>query len=97
METLLAHSLDRPDERMEFADGRRSRSVAPLAGTDSCPAPHLGYVVSGRLHVRMDDGSQGEAGPGDAFWIAPGHDAWVVGDEPVVLVDVEGAASDGDA
>jgi quercetin dioxygenase-like cupin family protein len=97
METLLAHSLDRPDERMEFADGRWSRSVAPLAGTDSWPAPHLGYVVSGRLHVRMDDGSQGEAGPGDAFWIAPGHDAWVVGDEPVVLVDVEGAASDGDA
>jgi hypothetical protein len=118
METLLAHSLDHPDERMEFADGRLdivrlgdrhvgrltlepgwrwSRSVAPLAGTDSCPAPHLGYVVSGRLHVRMDDGSQGEAGPGDAFWIAPGHDAWVVGDEPVVLVDVEGAAPDGAA
>jgi hypothetical protein len=45
----------------------------------------------------MDDGSQGEAGPGDAFWIAPGHDAWVVGDEPAVLVADEGAAPDGAA
>lgn len=70
---------------------RWSRSVAPLAGTATCQVPHLGYVVSGRLHVLMDDGSEGEAGSGDAFWIAPGHDAWVVGDQTAVLVDVRGA------
>jgi hypothetical protein len=44
-----------------------SNDVRPLAGTDSCEAPHTGYVISGRLHVKMDDGAEGEAGPGDAF------------------------------
>jgi len=75
-------------DRIAVHGVRRRAPVAvggPLAGMGSCPAPHLVDVVSGRLHVRMDDGSQGEAGPGDALWIAPGHDAWVVGDAPVVL------------
>jgi hypothetical protein len=69
-----------------------SNDVKPAAGTTSCEAAHTGYLVSGRLHVLMDDGDEGEAGPGDAFVISPGHDAWVVGDEPCVLLDWSGSA-----
>jgi len=72
---------------------RWSNDVKPIAGTDSCQAPHTGYVISGRMHVAMDDGSEGEAGPGDAFVIAPGHDAWIVGDEPCVFLDFSGMAN----
>jgi quercetin dioxygenase-like cupin family protein len=60
---------------------RWSNDVKPKVGTDSCQKDHIGYVVEGRLHVTMDDGSEMEAGPGDAYRIAPGHDAWVVGEE----------------
>ena len=67
---------------------RWSENVKPIAGTDSCQVLHTGYHVSGRLHVRLDDGTEAECGPGDAYVIPPGHDAWVVGDEPVVSVDV---------
>lgn len=79
--------------RATFEPGWRwSESLKPMMGTDSCEAPHLGYVVSGHLHVEMDDGTAADAGPGDLFHIAPGHDAWVVGDETCVLVDYEGAS-----
>jgi hypothetical protein len=79
--------------RATFEPGWRwSESLKPMMGTDSCEAPHLGYVVSGHIHVEMDDGTAGDAGPGDLFHVAPGHDAWVVGDEPCVLVDYEGAS-----
>ena len=71
---------------------RWSESVKPIAGTDSCEAAHFGYVVSGHLHVAMDDGAEADFGPGDLFNIAPGHDGWVVGDEPCVAVDFEGAS-----
>ena len=67
-------------------------SVQPIAKTKSCEAPHLAYQISGRLHVVMDDGSQQEFGPGDLALIPPGHDAWVVGNEPVVTIDVTGMA-----
>lgn len=67
---------------------RWSQDVKPLAQTDSCEFAHLGYIVSGRMHVYMDDGSEGVLGPGDVFSIAPGHDAEVVGDEPCVMLDV---------
>jgi len=67
-----------------------SESVKPLVGTKSCQAPHTQYHVSGRLHVVMDDGSEEEFGPGDIGNVPPGHDAWVVGDEPVVMIDVTG-------
>lgn len=70
-----------------------SNDVKPIAGTASCEVAHMGYVVSGRLHVVMDDGSEGEAGPGDVFTATPGHDAWVVGDEPCVIVDWAGNAT----
>src|SRR5215210_7243218 len=67
-----------------------STCVKPVAKTESCQAPHLQYHVSGRLHVVMDDGSAEEFGPGDVSLIPPGHDAWVVGDEPVVVIDISG-------
>lgn len=75
--------------RAIFEPGWRwSEHVKPIAGTASCEFPHLGYVVSGRMRVLMDDGSEGEIAPGDVFAIAPGHDAEVIGDEPCVTVDV---------
>jgi quercetin dioxygenase-like cupin family protein len=69
---------------------RWSEHVKPIAGTDSCQAPHLLYCLSGRMRVAMDDGTEAEIGPGDVASIAPGHDAWVVGDEPCVAVDFGG-------
>src|SRR5919202_197277 len=70
---------------------RWSEDVKPIAGTDTCQVLHTGYQVSGRLHVRMEDGTEEEVGPGEAYVIPPGHDAWVVGDEPVVEVDMSSA------
>ncbi|MDQ3871363.1 MAG: cupin domain-containing protein [Chloroflexota bacterium] len=67
---------------------RWSTHVKPLVGTDSCQVLHLGTVLSGRLHVVMDDGSEADAGPGDVYVVPPGHDAWVVGEEPLTFVDV---------
>ncbi len=69
-----------------------SESVKPIAGTESCQAAHTGYVVSGRMKVVMDDGTEAECGPGTAVVIAPGHDAWIVGDEPCIFIDFTGAA-----
>lgn len=67
-----------------------SESVKPLAKTDSCQVPHTNYHLTGRLHIRMDDGTEKEFGPGDIGIIPPGHDAWVVGDTPVVVIDITG-------
>jgi uncharacterized cupin superfamily protein len=64
-----------------------SENIKPIAGTDSCEVSHLGYVLSGRMRVFMDDGTEGEVGPGDVFALPPGHDAEVVGDEACVMVD----------
>ncbi len=69
---------------------RWSEHVAPIAGTDSCQAAHLGYVLSGRLGTRMDDGTEMESAAGDIVAIPPGHDGWVVGDEPCVVIDFAG-------
>jgi hypothetical protein len=66
---------------------RWSENIRPIAGTDSCETSHLGYCVSGRMRVQMDDGGEGEMGPGDVVAIPPGHDAEVVGDEPCVFLD----------
>jgi hypothetical protein len=70
---------------------RWSKDVKPITQTDACQAHHVGYMVSGRLHVVLSDGSEEEFGPGDLSDIPPGHDAWVVGDDPVVSVDVTGS------
>jgi quercetin dioxygenase-like cupin family protein len=69
---------------------RWSEHVKPIAGTGSCQSSHLAYCVSGRMVVRMDDGTETEIGPGDVVSIPPGHDAWVVGNDPVVAVDITG-------
>ena len=66
---------------------RWSRNVKPIAGTDSCQVSHLGYCLSGRMKVIMDDGSESELSSGDVVAIPPGHDAEVVGDEPCVFID----------
>lgn len=65
-----------------------SKDVKPQVGTPSCQVTHAGIVLSGRFCVRMDDGTETELGPGDAHVVGPGHDAWVVGDEQCVIVDV---------
>ena len=76
--------------RMTYEPGWRwSVDVQPIAGTDTCQYHHLGVTLSGRLRAQMADGTELELGPGDVFEIPPGHDAWVVGDEPWVSVDFE--------
>ena len=72
---------------------RWSNDVKPIAGTDSCHAPHFQYHVAGQLAIIMDDGTEFIAGPGDITSLPSGHDAWVVGNEPVVVVDWFGASN----
>ena len=66
---------------------RWSIHVAPMMGTSSCPIRHLGYSVSGTVHVEMDDGGTLDIGPDTVFDIPPGHDQWVIGDEPWVSIE----------
>ncbi|HTG46536.1 MAG TPA: cupin domain-containing protein [Actinomycetota bacterium] len=72
---------------------RWSNDVKPVAGTESCEAPHFQYHVQGSLAIRMDDGTEFVAQPGDITSLPQGHDAWVVGDEPVIVVDWYGASN----
>ena len=65
--------------------------MAPTAGTRTCEVPHVGLVVSGHCAVLMDAGGEVLLGPGDLFSIEPGHDSWVVGDEPYVSLHFLGA------
>jgi len=77
--------------RASFEPGWRwSTSVQPIAKTKSCEAPHFQYHVSGVLMVLMDDGTELECKPGDVSLLPSGHDAWVVGNEPAVIVDFQG-------
>lgn len=77
--------------RAIFEPGWRwATSVQPIAKTKSCEASHFQYHVSGVLKIRMDDGTEFEARPGDVSLLPSGHDAWVVGDEPAVFVDFQG-------
>ena len=69
-----------------------SKHVKPIAKTESCQASHLGYVISGRMKVVMDDAEEQEFGPGDFMICPPGHDAWIVGDEACVFIDWQGFA-----
>ena len=71
---------------------RWSTDVKPLVGTQSCQVSHTAYIISGRLRVRMDDGTEAELAAGDAHYVSPGHDAWVVGEEPCIVIDVAPAA-----
>ena len=72
---------------------RWSVDVKPLAGTDWCQAPHFQYHVSGTLRIRSVDGDEFDAVPGQVTALPSGHDAWVVGDDPVVVIDWWGASN----
>jgi mannose-6-phosphate isomerase-like protein (cupin superfamily) len=72
---------------------RWSTDLKPLAKTKSCEAPHFQFHVSGKLAIKMDDGTEITAGPGDVTALPMGHDAWVVGNEPVVTIDWCGASN----
>src|ERR1700730_5433631 len=75
--------------RATFEPGWKwSECVKPIAKTDSCQAAHVGYVISGNMDVVMDDGQEISFGPGDAMSIPPGHDAWIVGNEQCVVIDI---------
>ena len=77
--------------RATFAPGWKwSTCVKPLAKTNSCQAPHFGYQISGTLVTKMEDGAEKTSKAGDVFNIPSGHDAWVIGNEPVVVVDFQG-------
>jgi len=67
-----------------------SDSIQPIAKTKSCEAPHFQYHVAGVLMVVMDDGTKFECRPGDVSLLPSGHNAWVVGDEPAIVVDFQG-------
>jgi hypothetical protein len=76
--------------RMTAQPGWRwSECIKPVVGGDSCQAHHVGVIISGTMHVVHDDGTARDAGPGSAYVIDPGHDAWVVGDEPVVAFEFD--------
>ncbi len=78
----------RPVSKATFEPGWKwSVNLRPIAQTDSCQVEHFGYVLSGRMRVVMDDGTQFEVGPDDLFSLPPGHDAEVVGDDTCVMVD----------
>jgi hypothetical protein len=67
-----------------------SEDIKPIVKTEWCEAPHLQYVISGRYRVKMKDGTEFNIGPGDVGSVPPGHDAWVVGDEPVIGIEFIG-------
>jgi len=80
--------------RFTFAPGWKwSECIKPVAGTDRCQNEHVGYLESGRLAVAHQDGTEVELQPGEAYRIAPGHDAWVIGDSPVVAYEFKSAAT----
>ena len=70
-----------------------SECIQPVVGGDSCQAHHVGVIVSGTMHVQHQDGTEGDIAPGTAYVIEPGHDAWVVGDEPVVAYEFDSATA----
>lgn len=77
--------------RATFEPGWKwSECIAPLAKTSTCQMGHFGYQASGTMTTRMDDGTEKTSKAGDVLTIPPGHDAWVVGNEPVVVIDFQG-------
>jgi len=78
--------------RFKFQPGWRwSECIKPVVGTDSCQVAHVGYAVSGRIAVRMNDGSETTIQQGMSYTIPPGHDAWVEGEDPFVGIEVMSA------
>ena len=70
-----------------------SECIKPVVGTSSCQMRHVGVARSGKLHISHEDGTEGEIGRGEAYVIEPGHDAWVVGDEPFVGFEFDSQAA----
>ena len=80
--------------RYTFEPGWRwSACIKPVVGGDSCQVEHIGYVISGTIHVELDDGTSADIPAGNVYRIPPGHDGWVVGDQPAVAVEFQGAAT----
>jgi hypothetical protein len=80
--------------RYTFQPGWRwSECIKPIAKTDSCQVEHIGYCVSGSIHVKHDDGGEMDVRGGQVYRISPGHDAWTTGTEPMVAVEFQGAAN----
>ena len=78
--------------RVVFQPGWKwSECIKPVVGTDSCQNEHVGYLQSGRMHVKHNDGTELDISPGEAYHIAPGHDAWVVGNEAAVGFEFKSA------
>ncbi|HSP38757.1 MAG TPA: cupin domain-containing protein, partial [Frankiaceae bacterium] len=86
----VVHLGDATVARLTVQPGWRwSECIKPVVGTQSCEAAHLGYVVSGKLHVASNDGAEVDLSAGDSYRLDPGHEAWVVGDEPFVALEFE--------
>ena len=82
------HMPGGPVERSTLKPGWRwSEHIKEMAGTDLCEVNHFGYIISGQLGIRMKDGAEHIVRAGDVFAVSAGHDGWVVGDEPVVILD----------
>ena len=71
-----------------------SECVKPVVGTEKCQVHHVGFVQSGTLHVVHEGGTELELGPGTAYELLPGHDAWVVGDGRCVALEFESRAAE---
>jgi hypothetical protein len=90
----LVHVAGGEIGRYTFEPGWRwSTCIKPVVGTDRCQVEHVGYVVSGSLRIEDADGATTDLAPGDVYRIAPGHDGWVLGDAPAVVVEFQGAAT----
>lgn len=80
--------------RYTFQPGWRwSQHIKPVVGTETCQTDHIGFVLAGVMGVQTADGTTGEVRAGSVYHIPPGHDGWVIGDEPVVVVEFQGAAT----
>ena len=80
--------------RFTFQPGWRwSECIKPVVGTESCQVDHIGYAAEGSLSVEHEDGTKARVSAGDAYRIAPGHDAWVEGGETFVGYEFKGAAN----
>src|SRR5437588_5789004 len=91
----VVHTGGTTAARFAFDPGWRwSECVKPVAGTDSCQARHVGVVQTGRLGISHEDGSELELGPGEAYVIEPGHDAWVIGEERFVALEFESRSAE---
>ena len=91
----VVHVGETTAARMTFEPGWKwSECVKPVVGTESCQVRHVGVAKSGRIVVKHEDGTEMEIGPGDAYVIEPGHDGWVVSDEPFVGYEFESRSAD---